>query len=124
MNDRDFTDIDRHLQACMDKGYAARLSGATKYDNDYDPGSLSFDAWQAGFNLPAKDGEGKEEESKTAMQFIKEQEPSCYGDIELLMKDYARQSLIHLQQECAKHCDKSSHPCLEILQINIEKSLF
>lgn len=52
MNERDYRDIDIHLQKCIDMGYQARIDGKTKYENDFEPGSLSFDAWAKGFNLP------------------------------------------------------------------------
>lgn len=61
--------------------------------------------------------------NKGAMDFIKEQQPSCYGDIELLMKDYAKHIASTLVIKCAKCCDQSSHPQLAMFQINIDKLL-
>jgi hypothetical protein len=51
MNDQDFKEIDRHLQKCMYMGHMAALEGKSKYENEFEPGSLSFDAWAAGFKL-------------------------------------------------------------------------
>lgn len=47
----DFKEIDIQIQKCMDMGYMARLQGLTKYENEFEPGSLSFDAWNTGFYL-------------------------------------------------------------------------
>jgi hypothetical protein len=60
-NDGKFRDIDNHLQSCMDKGIWAYNNKLTKYDNPHDPGSLSFDAWAAGFKLAEKEF-GKEKD--------------------------------------------------------------
>lgn len=46
-----FREIDNHLQNCMDRGVKAFLDGLTKYDNDFEPGSLDFDAWASGFSI-------------------------------------------------------------------------
>lgn len=47
----DFNETDMHIQKCMDMGFNAYLNGKTKFDNEFEPGSLSFDAWQAGYSI-------------------------------------------------------------------------
>lgn len=47
----DYKEIDNHLQSCIDKGYQAALDARSKFENPYDHGSLSFDAWNKGFEL-------------------------------------------------------------------------
>jgi len=52
MNNQDYKEIDIALQKCIDRGYMARLTGKSKYENEFEPGSLSFDAWRCGYELP------------------------------------------------------------------------
>lgn len=47
----DFEETDNHIQKCMDMGYQAKIDGKTKYENDFEPGSLGFDAWASGYNI-------------------------------------------------------------------------
>lgn len=58
-----FQEIDIHLQKCIDMGSKAFLNGLTKYDNDFEPGSLSFDAWGIGFSTAEKDFKLKQDDN-------------------------------------------------------------
>lgn len=50
----DYQEIDIAMSEAFKNGIEAFNDGKTKYDNDYEPGSLSFMSWDAGFKTAEK----------------------------------------------------------------------